>query len=175
MKPLLVTLLLLVLGSAALAAQVRTVRRGDDRLVGIRELDVLIKSRSANTPACRLTVDAAQQRVVQVFRDRGLRATISEKAPSSPYSLVVDLPSERTSTGCATAVITELVADVTAIPDADASRQPGEWGSLLIGPMTLTRETALVIGSPVEHDAAVQHAILAQVTMVAARIRTANP
>ena len=174
----LVALLLTAAATAHVAAQetprVRVVRYGDDRLAGIREVDVLV-TRAATMAACHVDVSGVQRRAVAALGRENVSATVSEKGRSWFYSIVVDIRSEQTVAACATVVTTELVAEVAGIPEADRGLPDGEWGSLLVGPLPLVRDMALVIRPNVEHDAAIQEAIGAQVAAIATRIRSANP
>jgi hypothetical protein len=169
-----VSAVLLVVATSDASAQTRVVRSGDDRLTGVAEVDVLIQN-SAAPMGCPVTPERLGAEAVETLRRAGIRATQSEKARSWHYSIVVTIQSARTASDCATAVAAELVAAVTGLPDADRENPPDRWGSMLIGFMPLVRESALVIGAPVEHDAAVRRMTVAHVTAIAARIRSANP
>lgn len=175
---LVVALLLSAAATAHVAAQetprVRVVRYGDDRLVGIREVDVLV-TRVATTSTCDVDVLDVQRRAVAALGRENVGATVSAKGRSWFYSIVVDIRSQQTATECGTVVTTELVAEVAGIPEADRGIPDGGWGSLLVGPMPLIRDMALVIRPAVEHDAAVQQAIETHVAAIAARIRSKNP
>lgn len=173
MTPLILvpTLLVSVVTSAA---QIRVVRDGDDRLHGIAEVDVLVEV-AAPVARCIVTLAALQATARDALRLAGVAATLSQKARSGFYSIVVHARSESAGTTCAAAVATELVAEVTAIPEADTAAAPGTWGSLLKGMMPLVRESALVITAPVAHDASVERTVRAQVAAIAARIRSVNP
>ena len=173
MKALVVTLV--VLSSATTAAQVRVVRYGDDRLTGIEEVDVLIRLASPVHTQCPVSVADLRQRAIANLATRNIKATISEKARSWHYSIVVEVRSASTGGGCASAIVTELVAEVAGMPEGDTLRPPGAWGSLLIWFMPLRRDNTLVIGSALEHDAAVQRSVDEHVAAIAAAIRTANP
>jgi hypothetical protein len=173
MRAPLAVLAVLSLAVTSLAAQTRVVRHGDDRLTGIDEVDVLLAS--APAAACAVASAPVQQRALRALREAGIRATISQSARSWHYSVVIDLRGQAAPGGCATAVVTELVAEVRGIPEADTRLSPGQWGSLLVGYMPLLRDTSLVIGPAVEHDAAVQDTVFAHVAAMAARIRGVNP
>jgi hypothetical protein len=164
----------ILLMSASVAAQVRIVRYDDDRLKGIGEVDVLVLQ-SSSQGACRVSRPTLQNRALGALRERGVAATVSEKARSWYYSVVIEIHSGSQSSVCASAVSTELVAEVAGIPEADNAAPPGSWGSFLVGGMALLKDKTLVIGTALEHDAAVQQAVEAQVAAVAARIRSANP
>jgi hypothetical protein len=170
----LVLLALLALVPVASAAQVRVVRSGDDRLTGIDQVDLLIVQETA-PPACRPAAPTLQDAARQALTAAGIRVSVSEKARSWHYSVVVTMRSERGDSGCISSIATELVAEVAGIPEADKDLPPDRWGSWLKGFIPLVRESALVIGKPVAHDAAVQQAIRTHTAAIAARIRSVNP
>lgn len=164
----------LSLGIAVVSAQVRVVRHGDDRLAGIHEVDVLVTGSGADSP-CRIDVAAVQSRAIAALTTAGIKATVSEKARSWHYSVVIDVRGGSSDGTCATALATELVASVTGVPDGDRALPAGQWGSLLVGTMPLLRHNALVIGNALEHDAAVQQSVERHVSAIATRTRAANP
>ena len=168
-----VTVALAVL-SSGVASQVRVVRSGDDRLTGIGQVDVLVTLTPSSMSPCHITPSALQRGALDSLRGAGITATISEKAPSWHYSVVVDVRGHGTDTTCAAAITTELVAHVAGIPDADGNSPPGRWGSLLLGSMPLVRDNDLVMTTPLAHDGAVQHVVQEHVAVIAARIRAAN-
>lgn len=160
--------------SVSVTTQVRVVRAGDARLAGIDEVDVLVMEDSDGR-GCTFTRLAAQERAIRALRAANIKATGSDKARSWHYSVVIDVERAETATVCASAITTELLAEVSAIPEADRNLPAGAWGSLLVGVMPLARDKTLVIGAALEHDAAVQRAIEIQVAAIAARIRSAIP
>ena len=164
----------LVASLAAADGQVRVVLYGDDRLRGITEVDVVVTV-LGKTAACAVSRPALQTGAIDTLENSRLRATVSEKASSWHYTVLVAVHTSAAGEGCASAVTTELVAQVEGFPEADKFAAPGTWGSILIGPMSLTRENDLVTSGPREHDAAVQAAVRAQLTALAGRIRRANP
>jgi hypothetical protein len=166
-------IVLAIVAQVGASAQARIVRYGDDRLTGIREVDVLVTS-AAEADSCGVSRGATQQRMVHALHAAGLKATISERGRSWYHSIVVHLETGATRSSCVTAITTELVSEVRAIPEADDLAPSGAWGSLLAGPMTLVRDNALVITRSLEHDAAVQQAVERHVTAIAARVRTVN-
>lgn len=174
MMPVWLTVLGTLLLTASVASQVRVVRYGDDRLAGIDEVDVLVTDGSDGR-GCAFTRQTAQERAVRALRAVNIKATSSDKARSWHYSVVIDVERTELSAICASAITTELVADVSGIPEADRELPAGRWGSLLVGVMPLARDKTLVIGAALEHDAAVQQAIESQVAALAARIRSAIP
>ena len=165
---------LLLLLAAPLAAQVRIVRYGDDRLTGISAVDLLVTA-SAAKGACRVSPDAITQMAVKELRARRIDTTVSERDRSSAYSVVIDIKTAESSGTCGASINSQLVAEVSAAPEADKELTVGAWGSLLIGGMALISENALVLSSALDHDAHVQRAIATQVGAIAARIRSANP
>jgi hypothetical protein len=172
------TILLAVVALATTAAaegQVRVVRYGADRLVGIRQVDVVMTIAAVPAGSCAPERAPLQSAAAVALRQAGLRATISEKAPSWFYSVIVDIASAGIGDSCATAISTQLVAQVEGIPEADRTAAPGTWGSLLVGEMPLLRVADLVTARAQEHDATVVAAVRAQVAAIAAKIRAANP
>lgn len=163
-----------MVATTAAEGQVRVVRYGDDRLVGIREVDVVVTTEDAGAP-CAADRAALQATAVVPLRQAGLRATTSDKAPSWYYSVVIHVVGHPTGPSCAVAISSELVAEVEGVPEADRSLAPGAWGSLLVGGMPLVRVTDLVSAPRGEHHAAAAAALTAQVAAIAARIRAVNP
>ena len=154
--------------------QVRVVLYGDDRLRGITEVDVVVTV-MGEAAACAVSRPALQTSATDTLETSRLRATVSEKASSWHYTVLVTVHQSAAGEGCASAVTTELVAQVEGFPEADKFAAPGAWGSILIGPMSLVRENDLVTSPVSEHDAAVQAAARAQITAIAERIGRANP
>ena len=163
---------LLLIGVDECVAQVRVVRYGDERLVGVAEVDVLIVT--SPVAGCRVDSAEAQELVLRLLREHGVRATASARARSWHYSVVVTVRTAPSADACVSAVSSELVAEVAGIPEADKVAVPGAWGSLLMGPMPLAHDMTLVISSRVTHDADVGRAVETQVTAIADRIRSAN-
>ena len=155
--------------------QVRVVLHGDDRLKGIAEVDVVVTVTEDATAACVVSRPALQTSAAELLRASDIRATVSEKASSWHYTVLMTVHRATASEGCASAVTTELVAQVEGFPEADKFAAPGAWGSILMGTMSLARENDLVTSSPRAHDAVVQAAARTQVTALAGRIRRANP
>jgi hypothetical protein len=167
--------LCLVASLATADGQVRVVLHGDDRLKGIAEVDVVVTVSGDVTGGCVVSRPALQTGATEVLRNARIKATVSEKASSWHYTVLVTVHKATAGEGCASAVTTELVAQVEGFPEADKFAAPDAWGSILMGPMSLTREIDLVTSGPREHDAAIQAAARAQVTALAERIRRANP
>ena len=164
----------LVAALATAEEQVRVILYGDDRLKGITEVDVVVTV-LGDTAACTVSRPALQTGATNTLRNSRIRATVSEKASSWHYTVLMTIHLSAAGNGCASAVTTELVAQVEGFPEADKFAAPGAWGSILMGPMSLVRENDLVTSAPREHDAAVQAAALAQVAALAERVRRANP
>jgi hypothetical protein len=165
---------LLLASIAAAAAQVRIVLYGDDRLKGITEVDVVVTV-TGDTAVCAVSRPTLQTGATETLRSSRIRATVSEKASSWHYTVLLTVHKSAAGDECASAVTTELVAQVEGFPEADKFAAPGAWGSILIGPMSLVRENDLVTSPVSEHDAAVQAAARAQITAIAERIGRANP
>jgi hypothetical protein len=164
----------LVAALATAEGQVRVILYGDDRLQGITEVDVVVTV-LGDPATCTVSRSALQTGATNTLRNSRIRATVSEKASSWHYTVLMTIHRSATGSGCASAVTTELVAQVEGFPEADKFAAAGAWGTILIGPMSLVRENGLVTSAPKEHDAAVQAAALAQVAALAERVRRANP
>lgn len=160
--------------AAAVAGQVRVVRAGDDRLVGITQVDVVVVTAPPAGP-CSLARQPLQAAAVSTLAAAGIPATVSEKGSSWFYSVTMDLTSAAAGDGCATAITIELIAQVQGVPDADAQRAPQSWGSLLVGAMPLIRVHDLVTTPAKEHDAAVARAVDRHIAALSARVRAVNP
>jgi hypothetical protein len=175
--PLALTALIAFLAFAAALptqAQVRVVRYGDDRLSGIREVDVLVSKAADATSRCVSAEAPLAALARDVLQQSNIKATISEKTTSWFYSVVITVTSAVAGTRCAAALTTELLAEVQGMPEADRHVPAGTWGSLLVGHMPLIHLTGLVITPAEEHDAAVRDAVRARVTSIAERIRAAR-
>jgi hypothetical protein len=166
---------MLLIAALAGATQVRVVRHGDDRMTGIREVDVLVLP-DAGTPArCALARQSLQHSAASVLREAGIAATVSERASSWFYTLRVTTASLEVGGHCVTSLMTELVAAVRAVPDADEQAAPGTWGSLLVGEMVLARATDLIHTRDTAHQQSCIERLRAQVTGIASRVRAHNP
>ena len=155
--------------------QVRVVLYGDDRLAGIAEVDVVVSVTGDGTTRCAVSRPSLQMAATNTLRAARIRATVSERASSWHYSVLVNVHTSWAGGGCVSAFTTELVAQVEGFPEADKFAAAGTWGSILIGPMSLVRENDLVTSPSREHDADVQAAARAQVAALAERIRRAKP
>lgn len=171
--PILVFLALLGRDMAT-AAQVRVVRYDDDRLTGIREVDVVLTT-AGEVTRCVEDRTRLQQTAVETIRVAGLRATTSEKARSWFYSVLVSAHSVAIGGSCVTALTIELVAQVDGIPEADRAGPLDAWGSLLVGPLSLIHETVMVTSPAGDHVAPLQAALRARLGAIGARIQAANP
>ena len=127
---------------AALATaeeQVRVILYGDDRLKGITEVDVVVTV-LGEPAACAVARSGTADWATNVFSEGSrIRATVSEKASSWHYTVLMTVHRSPAGDGCASAVSTELVAQVEGFPEADKFAAPGAWGSILMGPMSLVR------------------------------------
>jgi hypothetical protein len=157
----------------ASASQVRVVRYGDDRLYGITDVDVVV-SMAGDAAKCSVERMSLQQSVVDALRASRIKASVSEKASSGPYSVLVSAHSAAVGRSCVTAIGVELIAHVDGIPEADRRLSPEMWGSILVGPLSLVRESALVNSVAANHEIAVLTALRAQVAAIGARITAAN-
>jgi hypothetical protein len=156
-------------------AQVRVVRHADERLTGIREVDVLVRGVGAEADGCEAIRHTVEATAAERLRAGGVRATVSEVAPSWHHSLLITLSSAATPCGCSTALVIDLVAHVRGMPDADAHAAPDAWGSLLVGYMPLSSTTDVVTASAPTHPHAIEQLVRTRVDALAARIKSKNP
>ena len=157
-----------------LASPVRVIRRGDDRLKGIDTVDVLVNELGDDSVTCGISRPALQQAAVSALVASGVKATVSEKASSWFFTVHVTVQTARIDDRCATSVHTELRTRVDAIPEIDRYATNGEWGSLMIGELSLI-ELSAIAGSPrSNHAAQIQDIVQNQVAIIGSRIRTAN-
>jgi hypothetical protein len=168
-----VALLLTEIAAVAAPAQVRVVRRGDDRLAGIDAVDVVVRGLDSETQPCGLAKSALLDVAASALRSAGLRATVSVRDSSWFYSTIVGVASSASGGRCATALSTSLIAHVDGIPGTDRYA-PERWGSLLVGEMPLVSELAVVHTTPSSHAAAVAAAVRKQISAIGERIRLAN-
>jgi hypothetical protein len=159
--------------NAASASQVRVVRYGDDRLTGITQVDVVV-SITGDVGRCPIDRARLQQAAVVTLRASQVEATVSEKASSWFYSVLVTAHAAAVGGSCACAISAELIAQVDGIPEADRHAAPGAWGSLLVGGLSLIRETAMVTSPAPEHPGPVETVLRAQIAAIGARISAAN-
>jgi hypothetical protein len=159
--------------TAAAASQVRVVRYGDDRLTGITQVDVVV-SIAGDVDRCPIDRARLQQAAVETLRALQVRATVSEKASSWFYSVLVSAHAAAVGGSCASAIGAELIAQVDGIPEADRHAAPGAWGSLLVGRLSLIRETAMVTSRAPEHAVPVETALRAQIAAIGERISAVN-
>jgi hypothetical protein len=173
-----------VLSGTVSLGQVRVVRHGDDRLAGITQVDVVVEIAGDLSGQCAMGRAAVAELAQAALREAGVKASLSEKASSWFYSVVIRVTTAAASPAssqppvrgsvCVAFVETELVAQVAGFPEGDRNAT-GKWGSILIGQMPLVAKTDLVTGAPEEHDAAVRQAVRASVTLIATKLRAANP
>jgi hypothetical protein len=168
----LLTALITTFGLAGSAeGQVRVVRHGDDRLVGIREVDVVVRTSGAGDDECAVVRDAVARAAAESLRDAGVRATVSGASPSWYHSLLITVATAPAPCGCSSAVVIDLVAHVRGIPDADASVPPDAWGNLLVGHMPLATTTDVATASAAAHQHALEQIVRARAAALAARMR----
>lgn len=168
-----VILLLTLMSSSTVPAQVRVVRRGDERLAGIETVDVVVRGLDAGAMPCGIDKPVLFEAATSAFRAAGLRATVSARDSSWFYSAIVGVSSNTSDGRCATALSISLIAHVNGMPEADRS-SPDRWGSLLVGEMPLVSELAVVHTTPSSHAAAVAAAVRKQISAIGERIRLAN-
>lgn len=156
------------------AEQVRVVRYGDDRLTGVTSVDIVVRVSPAGG-TCTLTPSAIQDAAVAALRKSGVKASASARASSWFYTVYVRLASVAAADRCVTAVETELVAQVQGIPEADRDAPAGAWGSLLVGELSLLRESTILVSLPAAHPAQVEAMVVEQLAAVGERMRRANP
>jgi len=174
MKSLLALAMLAAAVASLHAEQVRVVRYGDDRLTGVMSVDVVV-SMSPGGEACRLTSSALQDAAVAALRQSGIKASVSARASSWFYTVYVRLASVAAADRCVTAVETQLVAQVQGIPEADRDAPAGAWGSLLVGELSLLRESMMAVSPPAAHPARVEATVVEQLAAVGERMKRANP
>jgi hypothetical protein len=155
----------LLVMQATTAAQIRVVRSGDSRLVGISMVDVVVETRAspdAKSQRCLPPRDELGRLAVATLSAATLKATLSDRASSWFHTVYV--------LGHATLVDGTCV---NAIPDADTQRPSGQWGSLLRGDLSLTRDGVLV-SSPPSDPSPLLDALRGQLTRIARRVAAAN-
>ena len=155
-------------------AQERVVRQGDDRLKGIAAVDVTIDPVPADGAKCGITRELLQKTAIGALKAGGLNATLSKKAVSSPHTVYATVSSVRLAGQCATSVVTELTAQVEAIPEADRNAPAGKPGSLLVGQLTLIRHNGIVSSRVAVHASSVWTLLREHLTDIATRIASAN-
>ena len=153
---------------------VRVVKRGDERLHGIRMVDILVGNLSAAAARCGLLKGSLQQAARDALTTAQLGTSISEKDRSWFYTVHVTSDTIATSGRCVTALRTRLVTQVDGVPEVDRFATSGEWGSLLVGEMVLIEESALVESAAADHAARVRHAIREHTSTVGTRVKAAN-
>jgi len=156
------------------SAQVRVVRYGDDRLSGIRHLDILVDGPTAVAGACSLAVAPIQQAAVSAVTETGLKASVSEKASSWFHTVVIGVRSLALSDQCMISLNVELLAHVEAMPLGDRQEPRTEWGSLLMGQMALLRSSGLLPSSIAARQQIVNSATRSAVIDIARRVRAAQ-
>jgi hypothetical protein len=166
--------LLLAAALTLQAGPVRVVRYGDERLEGITRVDVIVQQ-TGDAQACRVVKDVLQRTATAALAEAHVPASVSEKASSWFYSVQISITSSLTAGRCATSVWTELVAQVDGVPEADRYAAPGSWGSLLVGQLSLLRESAVVSSTPGDHQARVLSTLRVQAAAIGSRIKAANP
>lgn len=165
----------LLLAVSGEAAQVREIRRGDDRLKGIAQVDVLVRMPPMEDSACQVARPAIEQDAVAVLEAQEISAAVSARAPSWFHTVIVDVSAIDVGGRCATSVQSTLITQVDGIPDIERSNARDEWGSLLVGSLVLAHEQAMVAASRREQPAKVAAALAAQLRALGQRIRKRNP
>jgi hypothetical protein len=160
--------------SSQVEAQVRVVRRGDDRLRGVRSVDIVVTHASASDRECAVATQALEEGAVTALQATGLRGTVSAKAPSWFYTVEIEVRSRRADESCVTSLSADLVAHVDGWPEADRGLPANAWGSLLVGTMRLIHEAALVSAPPARHATHVTQELHARLTAIGERVRRAN-
>jgi hypothetical protein len=166
----------LLVMQATTAAQIRVVRSGDSRLVGISMVDVVVETRAspdAKSQRCLPPRDELGRLAVATLSAATLKATLSDRASSWFHTVYVLGHATRVDGTCVTALETDLRTAVNAIPDADTQRPSGQWGSLLRGDLSLTRDGVLV-SSPPSDPSPLLDALRGQLTRIARRVAAAN-
>ena len=153
-----------------LDAQVRVVRRGDDRLSGITAVDVVVKDLNTDAVSCGVAPTALQETAVATLRAAGIMSSGSGMASSWFYTFYVTARSVVAERQCVTSLTAELMAHVSGIPESDQAATNGAWGSLLVGQMPLAREAGPGQFCPCDHGSRV----VANVRTHAGRNRSEN-
>src|SRR5690606_24181629 len=84
-------------------AQVRVVRRDDDRLAGISQVDIVVDVlEPSQAEACALDRGDLQQAALAALRDGRLAASVSDKASSWFHTLEVTVSTGAAGTWCVT-------------------------------------------------------------------------
>ncbi len=161
--------------AAAPAAQVRVMRYGDDRLALVTAVDVVLDPLRADSARCGIARDALQQAVVGALQAEGMSASVSEKASSWHHTVFVTASTVFSDGHCATGLVTELMAQVEGIPVSDRGAPPGQWGSLLVGQLTLIRHNGIVSSKASAHAADVRAMVREHARAIAARVGAAAP
>ena len=169
-----VTLAALSSLAAAGYQQGREIRQRDDRLKGITAVDVTIDPVPADAARCGITRELLQKTALQVLRETGLKATLSEKASGSYYTVYAMVASVRLAGQCASSVVTELTAQVEGVPEAERHAPSGQPRSLLVGQLTLIRHNGIVSSRIAAHAGPVQSLLREHLTGIATRIAAAN-
>jgi hypothetical protein len=166
--------LLLAAAITRQAGPVRVVRYGDARLEGISRVDVIVHQ-TGDAHACHVAKDLLERTATAALAENQVPASVSEKASSWFYSVQISTTSNLTEGRCATSVWAELVAHVEGMPEADRYAAPGSWGSLLVGQLSLLRESAVVSSTIGDHQARVLSTLRVQAAAIGSRIKAANP
>lgn len=166
----------MTLGSAGgPAAQVRVMRYGDDRLTLVTAVDVVLDPLRADSARCGIARDTLQQEVIRALQAGGLVASLSEKASSWHHTVFVTASTVFSDGHCATGLVTELMAQVEGIPVSDRGAPAGQWGSLLVGQLTLIRHNGIVSSKSSAHAADVRTMAREHARAIAARVEAAAP
>ena len=156
------------------AAQVREVRQGENRLKGITTVDVAADPVSADAARCGIARVQLQKTALETLAAAGLKVTLSDKASSWFYTVFVTVSSVRSAGQCSSSVITELTAQVQGIPEADRQVPAEKLGALLVGQLTLIRHNGIVSSRPAAHPGDVQSLLREHLTDIARRVALAN-
>lgn len=152
--------------------QVRVMRRDDVRLAIIDAVDIV--TRVEGDARCRVESGPLGESVRAALQRSGTRATISAQGPSWYYTVRVRVVSARSGETCASSLLTELVAEVEAVPVADYYAEPGTWGSWLVGESHLITESDVVLGAPEAHLSDVAAAAARRAAEIGQRVAKAR-
>jgi len=152
----------------------RVVRHGDERLVGITAVDLVVTPLSYDAGRCALQTDLLAAQGVTALSRPSLKATFSATDSSWFYTVFVSATTILVEGRCVTTVSSRLAAQVDGMPEADQIAPAGAWGSLLVGRLPLIEQSSAVVGPASSHLREVLDALRQQLLVIACRITTAN-
>ncbi|HXG89888.1 MAG TPA: hypothetical protein VNJ02_16285 [Vicinamibacterales bacterium] len=152
----------------------RVVRHGDDRLVGITTVDLVVAPLSAAAARCDLHHARLAADGLAGLTQPSLKVTLSAKDSSWFYTVFVSATTVLVEGRCVTTVTSRLAAQVDGMPEADQIAPAGAWGSLLVGRLPLIEQSSTVVGPASSHVRDVLAALRQQLLLIGCRITRAN-